>query len=48
MQQNQLRLLVGLLLVLVVGLVGYLVWDASQPSGVEIRIGEGGISVEEN
>lgn len=48
MQQNQLYLLLGILAVIVVGLVGYLVWDASQPSGVEIRIDQGGISVEEN
>jgi uncharacterized iron-regulated membrane protein len=48
MKQNQLYLLIGLLAVLVVALAGYLMWDASQPSGVEIRIDEGGISVEEN
>ena len=48
MKQNQLYLLVGVLAVLVVGLAAYLVWDASQPSGVEIRIDEGGISVEGN
>jgi len=48
MKQNQLYLLVGVLVVLVVGLGAYLIWDASQPSGVEIRIDDGGISVQEN
>lgn len=48
MKQNQLYLVIGVLAVVVVGLVAYLVWDASRPSGIEIRIDEGGVSIEEN
>lgn len=48
MQKNHLYLLVGALAVLVIGL-GIYVWrEESQPSGVEIRLDETGISVEEN
>lgn len=47
MNRNTLYLLVGLL---GVGLmvVGYLYYQESQKSGVEIRIGDQGISIDEN
>ncbi|MCG6113671.1 MAG: hypothetical protein MEQ84_00595 [Mesorhizobium sp.] len=48
MKQNQLFFLIGALAVIVVGLIAYLVYEQSQPSGVEIRLDESGISVEEN
>ena len=48
MKQNQLYLLVGVLIAVVV-VLGIYVWrQESQPSGVEIRLDESGISVEQN
>ena len=48
MRQNQLYLIIGALIVVVVAL-GIYVWrEESKPSGVELRIDESGISVEEN
>lgn len=48
MKQNQLYFVIGALAVIVVGLVGYLIYEQSRPSGVEIRLDETGVSVEEN
>ena len=48
MKQNQLYFLVGALVVAVI-VLGIYVWrQESQPSGVEIRLDESGISVEQN
>ena len=48
MKQNQLYFLVGALVVAVV-VLGIYVWrQETQPSGVEIRLDERGISVEQN
>ena len=48
MRQNQLYLIIGALLVVVIAL-GIYVWrEELKPSGVELRIDESGISVEEN
>ena len=48
MKQNQLYLLIGVLIALVI-VLGIYVWrQESQPSGVEIRLDESGISVEQN
>ena len=48
MRQNQLYLIIGALVVAVIAL-GIYVWrEESKPSGVELRIDESGISVEEN
>lgn len=48
MQQNRLYLVIGILIALVV-VLGIYVWrQESQPSGVEIRLDESGISVEQN
>lgn len=46
MRQNQLYILVGVLIALVIGL--YIWREESKPSGVEIRLNESGISIQEN
>jgi len=48
MNRNSLYLIIGALVVLVVGLGIYVYQEESEPSGVEIKIGEGGVSIEEN
>jgi hypothetical protein len=48
MKQNQLYLVIGALAVVVIGLAFYIFREESQPDGVEIRLDESGISVEEN
>ncbi|MBB3317074.1 MULTISPECIES: hypothetical protein [unclassified Rhizobium] len=45
--RNGLFLIIGALLVVVVGLGVYIYREQSKPSGVDISIGEKGISVEE-
>ena len=48
MRTNSLYLIIGALIVVVVAL-GIYVWrEESKPSGVELRIDESGISVEED
>lgn len=48
MQQNKLYLIIGALIVVVLAL-GIYVWrEQSKPSGVELRIDESGVSIEEN
>ena len=48
MRQNTLYLIIGALAVAVI-VLGIYVWrEESKPSGVELRIDESGISVEEN
>ena len=48
MRQNRLYLIIGALVVAVIAL-GIYVWrEESKPSGVELRIDESGISVEED
>lgn len=48
MQQRTLYFVVGALVVLVIGLGAYVLREETQPSGVEIRLDESGISVEQN
>ena len=48
MRQNQLYLIIGALVVAVIALGIYVYREESKPSGVELRIDESGISVEEN
>jgi len=48
MRQNQLYILVGVLIALVIGLGLYIWREESKPSGVEIRLNESGISIQEN
>ncbi|MDH4440109.1 MAG: hypothetical protein QE284_06965 [Rhizobium sp.] len=47
-RNNGLYLIIGALVVAVIGLGIYVYQEESKPSGVELRIGEGGVSVEEN
>lgn len=42
------NLLVGILIVVVAGLLGYLVYEQTRPKGVELKINENGISVQQN
>lgn len=48
MKQNTLYLIVGALTVAVIALGIYVFREESKPDGVEIRLDESGISVEEN
>ncbi len=48
MKQNQLYLLIGALVVAVLALGIYVYREESKPDGVELRIDESGISVEQN
>jgi hypothetical protein len=48
MRQNQLYLIIGALVVVVVALGIYVYREESKPDGVELRIDESGISVEQN
>ena len=48
MKQNQLYLVIAALAVVVIGLAAYIWREESKPSGVEIRLDESGISIQEN
>jgi hypothetical protein len=48
MRQNQLYLIIGALLVVVVALGIYVYRAETKPDGVELRIDESGISLEQN
>ncbi|MDI6025256.1 hypothetical protein QBK99_03415 [Corticibacterium sp. UT-5YL-CI-8] len=48
MQQKQLYLVIGALVVAVIALGIYVLREESQPNGVEIRLNESRISVQEN
>lgn len=48
MKTNTLYLVIGALVVLVIGLGIYVLQEESEPAGIEMRIGEDGISIEEN
>lgn len=48
MNQNRLYLIVGVLLAVVVGLAIYVWREESKPAGVELRIGDDGISIQQN
>lgn len=47
-RNNGLYLIIGALIVAVIGLGIYVYQEESKPDGVELRIGEGGVSIEEN
>jgi hypothetical protein len=47
-RNNGLYLIIGALFVAVIGLGIYVYQEESKPDGVELRIGENGVSVEEN
>lgn len=46
--RSGLYMIIGALVVVVIGLGIYVYQEESEPSGVEIKIGERGVSVEEN
>ena len=48
MKQNQLYLIIGALIVAVVALGIYVYREESKPDGVELRIDNSGISIEQN
>jgi hypothetical protein len=48
MKQNQLYLIIGALAVVVIALGIYVYREESKPDGVELRIDESGISLEQN
>ena len=48
MKQNQLYLLIGALIVAVIALGIYVYREESKPAGVELKIDESGISIQEN
>ena len=48
MRQNQLYLIIGALVVAVIVLGIYVYREESKPDGVELRIDDFGISIEEN
>ncbi|MDM9629293.1 hypothetical protein QTL95_25715 [Rhizobium sp. S152] len=45
---NNLYFIIGALVVIVIGLGAYLYHEESKPDGVEMRIGENGVSIKEN
>ena len=48
MKQNQLYLIIGALIVAVIALGIYVYREESKPAGVELKIDESGISIQEN
>ncbi|MET3662526.1 hypothetical protein [Aquamicrobium ahrensii] len=48
MNKNTLYLLIGALVVVVIGLGVYVYREESKPSGVELKIDESGVSIEQN
>lgn len=48
MNRNSLYLIIGALIVLVAGFAAYTYHEETKPKGVELKIGEGGVSIEEN
>lgn len=48
MNRNVLFLIIGGLIVIVAGLGFYIYDKESKPAGIELKIGEGGVSIEEN
>ncbi|MGE0213906.1 MAG: hypothetical protein AB7S41_19630 [Parvibaculaceae bacterium] len=48
MNRNGLYVLIGILIAAVVGLGAYVYHEENKPSGVELRIGEDGVSLEGN
>jgi hypothetical protein len=47
-RNNGLYLIIGALVVAVIGLGIYVYQEESKPDGVELRIGENGVAIEEN
>ena len=48
MKQNQLYLVIGALVVIVIVLGGYIYHEQTKPKGVEIHLDQNGLKVEKN
>lgn len=48
MRQNSLYLIIGALVVAVIGLGIYVYREESKPAGIELKIDESGVSIQEN
>jgi hypothetical protein len=48
MPQNRLYLIIAVLVVVVAGLGIYVIHEQSKPKGVEIKVNENGVSVQQN
>jgi hypothetical protein len=48
MRQNSLYLIIGALVVVVIGLGIYVYREESKPAGIELKIDESGVSIQEN
>lgn len=48
MSRNGLYLIIGILIAAVAGLGAYVYHEQNKPSGVELKIGKDGVSLEEN
>ena len=48
MQQNRLYFIIGALVVVVIGLGAYVVHERQKPKGVEIKLDQNGVSVQQN
>ncbi|MBJ6131912.1 hypothetical protein JAU75_03605 [Ochrobactrum sp. Q0168] len=46
--RNGLYLIIGALIVVAAGLAFYVYREETKPAGIELKIGEGGVSVQEN
>ncbi|MFD1197528.1 hypothetical protein ACFQ3K_04205 [Brucella gallinifaecis] len=48
MNRNSLYLIIGALIVIVAGFAIYTYQEETKPSGIELKIGEEGVSIQEN
>lgn len=48
MNRNTLYLIIGALVAMIIGLGAYVYQEESKPSGVELKINDNGISIEQN
>ncbi|WOC16447.1 hypothetical protein [Pseudochrobactrum sp. MP213Fo] len=48
MNRNGLYILLGALIVVIIGFAAYTYQQESKPKGVELKIGEQGVSIEQN
>lgn len=48
MNRNGLYLVIGALIVAVIAMGIYVYQEESKPAGIELKIGEGGVSIQEN
>ena len=48
MNRNGLYLIIGALIVVAAGLAVYVYREETKPAGIEMKIGEGGVSIQDN